>query len=196
MPSEPQPIPTSKLPRAGDMYGAGPIPAPTDQDLTVCLVWHPHKLGANNGGWVMIQIPFGKIFDLPINTADSIGLINQVKSAEAAALGMAAQTKKHMTRAQRVLAAMQSILSAANTAWNEARRWAGRSQKHAFRSEDRANLTVATSSRVQAQVLAIRRQFSDSRLVGLSQSMARPRPERQSRPNDKNSVLASQIFGS
>lgn len=195
MVAEPLPSPISKLPKPGDAYGAGIIPAPTDQDLAVALVLHPHKLGANQPGWVAVRVPLGVLIDLPINTADSIGLINQVQAAMAASLSAANQADKSRKTAQNAVAAIWSLVSAATSWAADAMKWARRARDSQISSIDGATRAAGFASLTQSKLNATRRQFSDSNLAGFIQSNVRIMPPRVPRANNSNSILANQVFG-
>lgn len=194
MPSEPQPSPISQLPRAGDVYGGGTIPVPVDTDLTIALVWHPHKNGTNNPGWVAIQIPFGDIYDLPINTPDAVGLLSQVQTVMAAAMQGAADAKKSYLKTNNILTQVMSVFQGVASYLAQASKYARGADNARVRADQHAQLAAGMASLAQSKLNMVRRQFSDSNLVGLGLSQSQ-RQNKQRPSNNAGSVIATEIFG-
>lgn len=195
MPAEPLPSPVSKLPKPGDFYGAGNIPTPVDTDLTIALVWHPHKLGPNNGGWVTVQIPFSSITDLPVSTLEAIGLMDRAQQALGGALAAMGQTEKTRRRTSTIADMVQQMLSAAASWAGMSERWGQRSKGSANLSQSSSYLSAGMSFMAQQKVNAARRTFSDSYVAMLVESMARSVPPRVPRATDSNHVIAQTVFG-
>lgn len=110
--SEPFPLPISQAPAAGsDAHH----PLPVDTDFLPGIVWDPNKKSPGVGGYVLVKVSYGQIFNLPINTTDALGLIQQVESAKAASLVAMANALKasKQAKANALLAETSSSRAAA-----------------------------------------------------------------------------------
>jgi hypothetical protein len=192
--SEPFPTPISQMPAAGsDAHH----PFPVDTDFLPGIVWDANKKGPGVGGWTAVKVSYGDIFNLPINTAGAIGLIDQVEASKAGAFVAMGQAQKYSLSVKNILTQVQAALAATLSAMGAALQAMRKARTSAALADQGAARASAMASMVQSKLNAARRQFSDSNVVGLSQSMLGPRVQPKVRqPNNANDILANQIFGS